>query len=264
MADVQRLTISGIAEVQIAAQDTTAYGSDLGTNLAELLLRLTNVPGNFMVRVGMMNPDTVIPIQKELVRAFRSPKIYRFLHIPVQSGSNKILKSMGRRYSAEDFLEIVGTFRSSYPDITIITDAIVGFPGETERDFRETLSLIESLQPDKVNITRFSPRPGTLAAELYDMPDRIKKDRSRELTSLWQEIAAQRNERYVGEVFDALVTERGRNGTMKARAKNYMGIVVHGTPALGSFIRVKVTASNPNFLSGQVLTLVNRDQVHSS
>ena len=130
--------------------------------------------------------------------------------------------------------------------------------------FRETLSLIESLQPDKINITRFSPRPGTLAAELYDMPDRIKKDRSRELTSLWQEIAAQRNERYVGEVFDALVTERGRNGTMKARAKNYMGIVVHGAPALGSFIRVKVTASNPNFLSGQVLTLVNRDQVHSS
>ena len=97
MADVQRLTISGIAEVQIAAQDTTAYGSDLGTNLAELLLRLTDVPGDFMVRVGMMNPDTAIPIQKELVRAFRSPKIYRFLHIPVQSGSNKILKSMGQK-----------------------------------------------------------------------------------------------------------------------------------------------------------------------
>ena len=263
MADVQRLTISGIAEVQIAAQDTTAYGSDLGTNLAQLLLKLTDVPGDFMMRVGMMNPDTAIPIQKKMVRAFRSPKIYRFLHIPVQSGSNKILKSMGRRYSAEDFLEIVETFRSSYPDISIITDVIVGFPGETERDFQETLSLIESLQPDKININRFSPRPGTLAAELYDMPDRIKKDRSRELTGLWLEIAAQRNEHYVGEVFDALVTERGRNGTMKARAKNYMGIVVHGAPALGSFIRVKVTASNPNFLSGKVLTLVNRDQVHS-
>jgi threonylcarbamoyladenosine tRNA methylthiotransferase CDKAL1 len=261
--DVQRLTTSGIIEVQITAQDTTAYGSDLGTNLAELLLRLTDVPGDFMVRVGMMNPDTVLPIQKELVRAFRSPKIYRFLHIPVQSGSNRILKSMGRRYSVEDFLEIVRTFRSSYPDITIITDAIVGFPGETEKDFRETLSLIESLQPDKVNITRFSPRPGTLAAELYDMPDRIKKDRSRELTSLWQGIAAQRNRLYVGEVLDALVTERGRNGTMKARAKNYLGIVVLGDPELGSSIKVKVTASNPNFLSGHVLTLVNRDQVHS-
>jgi threonylcarbamoyladenosine tRNA methylthiotransferase CDKAL1 len=262
--DVQRLTTSGIIEVQITAQDTTAYGSDLGTNLAELLLKLTDVPGDFMVRVGMMNPDTVLPIQKELVRAFRSPKIYRFLHIPVQSGSNRILKNMGRRYSVEDFLEIVRTFRSSYPDITIITDAIVGFPGETEKDFRETLSLIESLQPDKVNITRFSPRPGTLAAELYDMPDRIKKDRSRELTSLWQETAAQRNRHYEGKVLDALVTERGRNGTMKARAKNYLGIVVLGDPELGSSIKVKVTTSNPNFLSGHVLTLVNRDQVHSS
>ena len=138
------------------------------------------------------------------------------------------------------------------------------FPGETERDFRETLSLIESLQPDKVNITRFSPRPGTPAAELYDMPDRIKKDRSRELTSLWQETAAQRNKRYVDEVLDALVTERGRNGTMKARTKNYLGIVIQGAPTLGSVIKVKVTATNHNFLSGQVLTSVNRDQVHPS
>ena len=86
-------------------------------------------------------------------------------------------------------------------------------------DFRDTLSLIESLQPDKVNITRFSPRPGTPAAKLYDMPDRIKKDRSRELTGLWQETAAQRNKRYVGEVLEALVTERGRNGAIKAQGK---------------------------------------------
>jgi threonylcarbamoyladenosine tRNA methylthiotransferase CDKAL1 len=262
--DMQRLTSSGIAEVQIAAQDTTAYGSEIGTNLAELLERLTDVPGNFILRVGMMNPDTALPIKEDLVRAFRSTKIYRFLHIPVQSGSNKILKNMGRRYSAEDFLEIVRYFRSSYSDITIITDAIVGFPGETEGDFRETIGLIERLQPDKVNITRFSPRPGTLAAELYDMPDRIKKDRSRELTNLWLKIAAQRNKRYEGEVLDALVTERGRNGTMKARAKNYLGIVVPGDLSLGSLIKVKVTASNPNYLSGHVSNMANRDQVYPS
>ena len=257
--DIHRLIASGIAEVQIAAQDTTAYGSDIGTNLAELLESLTDVSGNFMLRVGMMNPDTALPIKEDLVRAFSSGKIYRFIHIPVQSGSNRILEKMNRKYSAEDYLEIVGTFRAHYPDITIITDAIVGFPGETEMDFKETLSLIETLQPDKVNITRFSSRPGTPAAKLYDMPDRIKKNRSRELTSLWLKIAAQRNLRYVGKVLNALVTERGRSDTMKARAKNYMGIVVHGNPPLGSLIRAKVTASNPNFLTGHVLTVANRE-----
>jgi tRNA A37 methylthiotransferase MiaB len=97
---------------------------------------------------------------------------------------------MGRRYTAEDFLGIVDAFREKFQDLSIITDVIVGFPGETEEDFRQTLELIRSLQPDKVNVTRFSRRPGTRASKLYDMPDRIKKDRSRELTRLWLEIAA--------------------------------------------------------------------------
>ena len=132
-------------------------------------------------------------------------------------------------------------FRSAYPEITIITDVIVGFPGETDLDFIATMDLMESLQPDKINVTKFSRRPGTAAALLYDMPDRIKKDRSRELTRLWQEIAAKRNREYVDKVLDAVVTECGRRGTMKARAANYLGIVVEGIPPLGSSIRIKVT-----------------------
>ena len=110
------------------------------------------------------------------------------------------------------------------------------------------------MQPDKVNITRFSGATGHGAALLYDMPDRIKKDRSREMTRLWLEIAAQRNQRYVGEVLDARITERGRDGTMKARAENYLGIVVKGRPKLGSIVRVVVTECNPFYVSGQVVT----------
>ena len=250
--DVEKLAARGMVEVQISAQDTAAYGSDQGTNLAELLERLVQVPGSFMLRVGMMNPNSVLCIQEELIRAFYSPKIYRFLHIPVQSGSDRILKSMGRRYSAKDFMEIVDAFRSAYPEITIITDIIVGFPGETDLDFIETLNFIKFLQPDKVNVTKFSRRPGTAAALLYDMPDRIKKDRSRELTRLWLEIAAERNRRYRGEVLDALVTEKGQNGTMKARAKNYLGIVVNDRPKMGSFVKVRITDSNPFYVSGRL------------
>ena len=212
-----------------------------------------------MLRVGMMNPNSALCIQEELIRAFHSPKIYKFLHIPVQSGSDRILKSMGRGYSAKDFTEIVDAFRSAYPEITIVTDIIVGFPGETDLDFIETLDFIKFLQPDKVNVTRFSRRPGTAAALLYDMPDRIKKDRSRELTRLWLEIAAKRNREYMDRVLDAVVTECGRRGTMKARAANYLGIVVEGNPKLGSSIKAEVTGSNPFYISARAAPPLNRD-----
>ena len=254
VAEVEKLAALGAAEVQISAQDTAAYGSDIGTNLGQLLERLVKIPGDFMLRVGMMNPNSALLIKDQLLRAYQSPKIYRFLHIPVQSGSERILRSMGRRYSAADFLELVSAFRSAHAKITIITDVIVGFPGETDGDFIETLDLIKRLQPDKVNITRFSARPGTAAALHYDMPDRIKKDRSREMTRLWLKIAAERNQRYVGEVLEARITERGRDGTMKARAENYLGIVVKGRPKLGSIVLVQVTDSNPFYVSGQVVT----------
>jgi len=254
VAEVEKLAALGTAEVQISAQDTAAYGSDIGTNLGQLLDRLVKLPGDFRLRVGMMNPNSALLIKDQLLRAYQSPKIYRFLHIPVQSGSGEILRSMGRRYSAACFLELVCAFRSAIPKITIITDVIVGFPGETDGDFIETMHLIKCLQPDKVNITRFSARPGTAAALKYDMPDRIKKDRSREMTGLWQKIAAERNQQYVGEILPARITERGRDGTMKARAENYLGIVVKGRPKLGSIVLVQVTHSNPFYVSGHLLT----------
>lgn len=252
--EVEKLVAQGAVEVQVSAQDTAAYGSDMGTNLGQLLDRLAVIPGDFMLRVGMMNPNSALLIKNQLLSAYQRPKIYRFLHIPVQSGSDRILRCMGRRYSAAYFLEVVGAFRSAHPEITIITDVIVGFPGETDEDFIATLDLIKLLQPDKVNITRFSVRPGTAAARLYDMPDRIKKDRSRELTRLWLKIAAQRNQRYVGKILVARITERGRDGTMKARAENYLGIAIKGRSRPGSLVRVVVTECNPFYVSGQVVT----------
>jgi threonylcarbamoyladenosine tRNA methylthiotransferase CDKAL1 len=251
--DVQEHLKRGAVEVQLAAQDTAAYGIDIGTTLPQLLERIVEIPGRFMVRVGMMNPDTARPILSELSDAFHSPKVYSFLHMPVQSGSDRILKSMNRRYSAEDFLRIVDYLRQSIDDISLITDVISGFPGETEDDFRETMGLLKTMQPDKVNITRYSSRPGTPASTMYDMPDRIKKDRSRELTRLWLEMAACRNISYEGKTLDALVTEQGRGNTMKARTMNYTGIVIEGKPKLGSTIKVKVTGSNAFYLSGRAL-----------
>jgi tRNA A37 methylthiotransferase MiaB len=127
---------------------------------------------------------------------------------------------------------------------------IAGFPGEAEEDFRQTPDLIKLLDPDKVNVTRFSRRPGTPAAQLYDMPDRFKKDRSRELTRQWKEIAAKKNRRYEGETMKALVTERGRGETMKARSANYTGIVFPGAPQLGVWRKIRILRSNPFYLEG--------------
>jgi len=248
----ESMALSGIAEIQLAAQDTAAYGLDIGTSLPELIDKVTAISGKFRVRVGMMNPDTARPILMELIEAFRDPKVYRFLHLPVQSGSNRVLENMRRKYTVEDFLGIVDAFRGQFQDISVITDVIVGFPGETDADFRQTTDLIESLQPDKVNVTRFSRRPGTAAARLYDMPDRIKKDRSRELTRLWQEIAEMRNIRLLGSTVAAQVTERGKWDAVMARTENYREIVVHRHLDLGGVHRFKIVKTCPFYLEGEI------------
>jgi threonylcarbamoyladenosine tRNA methylthiotransferase CDKAL1 len=247
----KKLVQGGAVEIQLAAQDTAAYGRDIGITLPEILENLAEIPGHFMLRIGMMNPNQALPMKRQLAEALNHPKVFKFLHLPLQSGSNEVLSRMKRGYSREDFIKIAVYLRNSVEDLTIVTDIIAGFPGESAQDFQETVELLRWLQPDKVNVTRFSRRPGTEAFELYDMPDRIKKERSRALTRMWLEISEERNRRYEGRTVAALVTETGRGTTMKARTMNYTGVVVEGSPTLGSQINVKVNGSNSFFLLGE-------------
>jgi MiaB/RimO family radical SAM methylthiotransferase len=246
---------SGAVELQLAAQDTAAYGMDIGTSLPELLTKIAEIPGRFMIRVGMMNPDMALPIVNELTEAFRNPKIYKFLHIPVQSGSDEVLKRMCRGYTSAGYIDILRLLRDKLPGISFATDVISGFPGETDEDFDMTIRLLEQTRPDKVNITRYSRRPQTPAADLYDMPDRIKKDRSRKLTKLWLDIAGKNNERYLGRALQVVVTERGRGRTMKARTCNYTGVVIKGVPPLGSQQTVRIVSFGPYYLTGSIESL---------
>lgn len=243
---------SGAVELQLAAQDTAAYGLDIGSSLPELLNMIADIPGKFMVRVGMMNPDTAKPIMGELIEVLRSPKFYKFLHIPVQSGSDEVLKRMCRGYAAADYIDILSLLRGKLPDLNFATDVISGFPGEADEDFDMTMRLLKLTRPNKINITRYSRRPQTPAADLYDMPDRIKKDRSRKLTKLWFDIAGKNNELYLGLALHVIVTERGRFGTMKARTGNYTGVVIKGAPPLGSRQTVRIVSSCPHYLTGLV------------
>ena len=255
MEQARSMIDSGAVELQLAAQDTAAYGLDIGTSLPELLNKIVEIPGRFMVRVGMMNPDMALPIMNELTEALRNPKIYKFLHIPVQSGSDEVLKRMCRRYTSADYIDILRSLRDKLPGISFATDVISGFPGETDEDFDMTMRLLEQTRPDKVNITRYSRRPQTPAADLYDMPDRIKKDRSRKLTKLWLDIAGKNNRRYLGLKLRAIVTERGRCSSMKARTENYTGVVIKGAPPLGSQQTVRIVSFGPYYLTGSMESL---------
>ncbi|MCK5637021.1 MAG: tRNA (N(6)-L-threonylcarbamoyladenosine(37)-C(2))-methylthiotransferase, partial [Thermoplasmatales archaeon] len=161
--DVCSAVKQGCKEIQLTAQDTSSYGLDIESNLGELLTNVSQIKGEYRIRVGMMNPYTVLKNIDSIIEGFNDPKIYKFIHIPVQSGDNDILKKMNRKYSVEDFLKIIGKFRDNYPDITISTDVIVGFPSESEEQFQHTIDLLNNIKPDITNITRYSARPYTKA-----------------------------------------------------------------------------------------------------
>ena len=249
--EVSRRLKEGAVEVRLASQDAAAYGLDNGSSLPELIDFVTGIEGDFRVRVGMMNPTRLSPILGDLIRSYEDPKVYKFLHLPVQSGSDRVLASMRRGYSARDYLEMAARFRAAFPDLTLYTDVIAGFPGETNEDFGATELLIRKAEPEKVNVTMYSPRPGTLANDLEDMPSRFKKDRSRRITRLWQEIAGRRNGRYLGKTIVAQVTEKGKEGTIMARSENYRKIVVCKPLLLGSVHRFKIVKTTPFYLKGE-------------
>ena len=254
LAEILAHANSGTPEIQITAQDTSCWGRDIGKSLPDLLKGIEDLPGRFMIRVGMMNPATVKGILDDLVDAFASDRIFKFVHLPVQSGSDAILDRMGRGYTVADFEEIVATFKNRYPKITLATDMIVGFPGETREDFSESLELIERVRPNKVNITRYSQRPFTPLASKEDFPDRIKKDRSRIMNSRAEKVYASINAGWLEKQVPFLVTETIKKGSVMARSPNYLGIVIEENLPVGYEGRAILKKDRKYFFMGQRIT----------
>ncbi len=264
--EVRRSVARGVHEIKLTGQDTGAFGRDSGTNLARLLRGIDGVEGDFRVRVGMADPLTVRPILDELVDAYASERVFKFLHLPVQSGDDRVLVRMRREYTVGDFEDIVTAFRGAYPDLTLSTDVIVGFPGEDEEAFEATMDLVRRVRPDIVNVTRFSTRPGTPAASF---PGQIVgwrvKQRSRRLTSLRFAIAREVHQRFVGEEVDVLVTEPGKEDTVLGRTPEYRQVVLHEPAPIGEFVRVRIGAARATDLFGHVVTdgLYTPDEMHA-
>ena len=242
----------GSKELLLTSQDNGAFGADSDTSLELLLNELSHLDGDFRLRVGMLNPMLVSGRSESMAKAWGDSRTYKFLHLPIQSGSQKILDSMVRDHSLEDFWEVVDTFRSYYPEMMIITDVITGFPGENEEDHQATVDLLKRLLPDLVNITRFSPRQGTPAAKLKRLNGKIVKDRSRELTSLRQDLGAKSFKRFVGRKTSVLSIENQRPGSTLCRDENYRPIIVKEELPLGQLYNVEIVKSDYAYLTAVV------------
>ena len=250
---VRNAVAGGAKEIRITAQDCSAYGFDAahGVTLPHLLKELTTLEGDFRIRVGMMNPSTLLPILDQLLDAFESEKIFKFFHVPVQSGSDEVLRAMRRHYRVADFVAIVRSVRERFSDCTISTDFIVGYPTETDAHFQSSVRLLETVHPEKVNITKFSPRPGTEAAAQHDLLEREKKRRSRLFTARYQELSCERATAVEGATVPVLITERGKKGGVIGRDPAYRMIVVHEELPLGSFCDVQILSSTSTYLIGR-------------
>lgn len=245
---------SGVKEILVTAQDTACYGRDIDTDLPTLLRRFLEFEGEYKIRIGMMNPNNLDRILDDLMDVMEDERVYRFLHIPVQSGSNSVLEKMRRHYTVDRFMGIVNRLRERYPDISIATDLITGFPGETERDHEKSIKLIKDLHADTVNITRFSVRPGTDAATMKNqIHGNISKERSTELTETKMSVEGDINSTLIGQRYRVLVTENGRPGTMIARNRNYRPIGIEADIPIGTFVDVEITGSAPTHLVGRIV-----------
>jgi len=253
LAEALRAAIArGAREVRLTGLDTAAWGVDLpgDPRLPELVGRLAAELGPARLRVGMMSPQSLAPIVERYARALGLPGVFRFVHLPVQSGSDAVLEGMHRGYSVEEFRRQVRRLRASVPDVHLATDVIVGYPGETEVDARATEELLEAVGPETVNVTRFSPRPGTGAARLPPVPSRLARGRSRRLAILRHRIARERLERWIGERRPARVMEYGPGGSAVARLDNYLPVVLSRRPPLGADVEVRIDGARSAYLLG--------------
>ena len=242
----------GAKIVILTAQDLAAYGRDIGTTLPELLENiLSKVEGQYFLRLGMMEPSLLLKYADEMIEIYKDKRVFKYLHLPLQSGSDRILKLMNRHYTSAEYVELAMEFKRRFQELNFVTDIIVGFPGEGEEEFEETISLLRALEPDKVHVARYTPRPFTKAASMPQVPELEKKERSRVLSRIASEIAFSRNKRLVGTSRIGVIEGVGEVKT--ARLYNYKKVVLmSGEPKLGEIRLIKIAKATPIDLRGYI------------
>lgn len=254
---------SNCKEIWLTSTDNGCYGLDLKTDLVDLLEKSSNIEGDYKIRVGMMNPMYVPRFLDRLISLYRNnDKVFKFLHMPVQSGSERILCKMKRGHTAKIFLDVVKELRKKIPEIAIATDIITGFPSESERDFEETLSLIEESQPDVINSSRYSPRPGTLAAKYPRLSTKIVKERSKRLHTIIRKTTMRRNQIWYGWKGQILIDELLDEGKIQGRNYAYKPVIIEipgpkkfdPKQLLGQYLSIKVIEISNYSLLGELIS----------
>ncbi|MDE1866855.1 MAG: tRNA (N(6)-L-threonylcarbamoyladenosine(37)-C(2))-methylthiotransferase [Thaumarchaeota archaeon] len=241
----------GCKEVWLTSTDNGCYGFDIGTDLPNLVNAVSQIEHNFMIRVGMMNPMYMPRIREGLLESFESPKVFKFIHIPVQSGSNKVLKDMKRGHTEEVFRKSNELFRKKFGRFTVSTDIIVGFPTETEDDFEQTVDLIEETRPDIINLSRYSARLGTKAASMDQIDVSEVMQRSKIVFEMISRIAQERNQEWVGWKGEVLFDEISDN-TTKGRNYAYKPVIIEDKVKMGQRVQIKITRATKHALYGQI------------
>ncbi|HEX5457722.1 MAG TPA: tRNA (N(6)-L-threonylcarbamoyladenosine(37)-C(2))-methylthiotransferase [Candidatus Nitrosotalea sp.] len=243
----------GCVEIWLTSTDNGCYGLDIGSSLPELVQTVSEIEHDFMLRVGMMNPMYLPRIKGNLLKSFENDKVFKFLHIPVQSGSDKVLKDMKRVHTSKIFHDANSEFRKRFDRFTIATDIIVGFPTETEEDFAKTVDLINKTRPDIVNLSRYSARSGTKASQMKQIDVDVIKHRSKIVFDLAKKISQERNEEWIGWQGEVLFDEVS-NGITKGRNFAYKQVITDDKVRLGQKVNIKIEGAAPNGLHGTIVS----------
>ncbi len=243
----------GCKEVWLTSTDNGCYGFDIGTDLPSLVNAVSEIPHDFRIRVGMMNPMYMPRIKDKLIDSYGNDKVYKFLHIPVQSGSDKVLHDMKRGHTSGTYREIVKKAKERFSEFTISTDIIVGFPTETEEDFERTIELLEETRPDVVNLSKYSARPGTDAAELEQIDVAQVKKRSKKAFDLINKITLENNQKWIGWKGDVLFNEKTDEG-IKGRNFAYKPVFVRDNVEIGQIHAIEITSASTSSLTGKIVS----------
>ena len=253
--ETQKLVSEGYTEITLLGQNVNSYGKDLpDASFAKLLSLVSEVEGLKRIRFMTSHPKD---LSDEMIAAMATlPNVCHHVHLPMQSGSNEVLKQMNRKYTRERYLEIVGKLHAAMPDVELTTDIIVGFPGETEEDFLQTLDLVERVGFASAFTFKYSPRKGTRAATMEDqVPDLIKRERLRRLNELQEKKSRANNEKYVGVTGLVHVEDCDQRNEPVCYGKfsNFKMVYFPGSPDLiGKYVRVTITNVRKNSLYGKI------------
>ncbi|EOD00803.1 tRNA (N(6)-L-threonylcarbamoyladenosine(37)-C(2))-methylthiotransferase MtaB [Caldisalinibacter kiritimatiensis] len=253
--EVKKLADKGFKEIVLTGIHVASYGKDIGNvSLIDVIEKIHEIEGIERIRLSSLEPTIVT--EEFMKRIVKLPKLCNHFHLSLQSGSNSVLKRMNRKYTTEQYKDIVNLIRKYMPDVGITTDIIVGFPGETDKEFQETYDFVKEIGFSRIHVFKYSPRKGTPAAKFKgQISGEVKSERSKRLIELGRRLTKEFNERFVGRITDVLFEEQvnSKEGTIGGYTTNYINVIAKGDVKLeGKILPVKIEKVQKGSLLGKI------------